>query len=202
QLEFEPDINTFIGGNINTANVRIVRPDIELHRNRPGNGKSLENNFNLPQTSIKSLVIEQPTMLLTNKSVKGTATLNWDGRIDKIELSDMQIAHNSPTRISSKKVLLSLHNFLYTGAGGKKFDAKDGKLDVQLNEVEFQQTETNEWDWKGVITRLDARKFVFDSVGKKCATLTLTTAKLNDFAVVSTSLLNMRELIASNTKFR
>ena len=202
QLEFEPDINMFIGGNINSANVRLVRPDIQLHVNRSGNRKSLENKFNLPQTSINSLVIEQPILRLSNNSAKGIATLNWDGRVDKIVLTDMQVAHNSPTRISSKKVELSLHNFLYTGAGGKKFDAKDGKLNVQLNDVELQQTETNDWDWKGVITRLDARNFILDSLGKNCATLTLTTAKLNDFALISTSLLNMRELIASNARFR
>ena len=202
QLEFEPDINAFIDGTINTANVRIVRPNIQLNITRTGNEKSLENNVNLPKTSVSRLVIEQPTLRLSSNNTKGLVTLNWDGRVDKIVLTDVEIAHNSPTRISSKNVELSLHNFLYTGAGGKKFDAKDGKLNVQLNDVELQQTETNAWDWKGVVTRLDARNFIIDSLGKKCATLTLSTARLNDFSVVSTSLLNMRELIASNTRFR
>ena len=156
----------------------------------------------MPQTSINSLVIEQPVLQLSNYGAKGPVTLNWDGSDNKMELHDLQIAHNSPTRISTKKVLLSLHNFLYTGAGGKKFYAKDGKLNVQLDDVEMQQTETNDWDWKGVVTRLEAKNFILDSLGKNCATLTLSTARLNDFAIVSTSLLNMRELITSNAKFR
>ena len=202
QLEFEPDIKTIIEGNIYTSNIRIVRPDIQIHRHQTGNGKSTGKNFGLPQTSINSLVIEQPTLQLVNTSEKGISKLNWDGQGNKIELHDMRIAYNSPARISTKKVLLTLHSFIYTGVGGKKFNAKDGRLNVQLDDVELQQTETNDWDWKGVISRLDAKNFILDSLGKNCATLTLNTARLNDFSLISTSLLNMRELIGANTKFR
>ena len=53
-----------------------------------------------------------------------------------------------------------------------------------------------------MISRLDAKNFILDSLGKNCGTLTLSTARLNDFSVISTSLLNIRELISNNTKFR
>ena len=202
QLEFEPDINTIIDGNITTANIRIIKPDIQIHSRKTGNGESKKKSFDFPLTSINSLTIEQPTLHLSNNTGKGIAKLNWNGSGNEIHLHDLLIVHNSPARISARRLELSLHNFLYTGAGGKTFDAKDGKLNVQLNNVELQQTETNDWDWKGDIGRLDAKNFIIDSLGRNCGTLTLSTARLNDFSVMSTSLLNIRELISNNSKFR
>ncbi|HZI52701.1 MAG TPA: hypothetical protein VFD56_03315, partial [Chitinophagaceae bacterium] len=202
QLEFEPDITTIIEGNIKSENIRIVKPDIQIHLGSTGNSERKKKTFDLPLTSIISLNIEQPTVQLSNNTGKGIAKLNWNGPGNEIHVHELSIVHNSPARISAKRLELSLQQFLYTGAGGKKFDAKDGKLHVQMNNVELQQTETNDWDWRGVISRLDAKNFIIDSLGKNCGTLTLSTARLNDFSVISTSLLNLRELISNNSKFR
>jgi len=202
QLEFEPDINNIIEGDINTANIRIIKPDVQIHLRSNGNEGSKKKPFDLPQTAINRLIIEQPTLQLSNNSGKGMAKISWDGRGNEIELHDVRLAHNSLARISAKSIQLSLHHFLYTGDGGKTFDAKEGKLNVQLNNVELQQMETNDWDWKGVISRLDAKNFIVDSLGKNCGKLTITTARLSDFSVISTSLLNIRELMTNNTKFR
>ena len=64
----------------------------------------------------------------------------------------------SSPQFSAEKLNLSLNHFLYRNPNGRTFDAGDGQLMVQLSKLELEQTETNEWDWKGIISKLEAKK--------------------------------------------
>ena len=202
KLEWIPDVNAIIDGKINAGNITIFNPDIHINLTKNSHPDEVTKIKHWPETNISQLIIQQPSLLFSKSTDKGIASISWKGTGNVFELHDFNISNHPSTIFSADKINLSLHHFVYSGAKGRIFDAKDGQLNMQLNKVELQQTETNEWDWKTTISKLDAKNFVIDSLGKRSGKLTLKSARLNDFSVVSSSLLNLRELITNNTKFQ
>lgn len=203
KLEFVADINALLNGKISTGDIRLTKPIIHLTFQKNNNSETEnKNNNNWPETKIGRLIIEEPVVQFSHTSEKGISHLTWNGVNNIADVSGFEISHSSPSKVSAEKLNLSLHHFLYTNAKGKTFDAKEGQLEIQLNNIELKQNEINGWDWKTFIVKMNANNFVLDSLGKNAGKLTIEKAKLNDFSVVSTSLLNLRELISNNTKFR
>ena len=202
KLEWVPDINAVIDGKVIAGDIRIANPVIHIAVTQKNEIETVKKISQWPETKVSRLVIEQPTLEFSKSGHKGIAKISWKGTDNVFELEELNISRHPQPQFSAEKLRLSLHHFLYSNAKGRTFDAGDGQLNVLLNKVELQQNETNEWDWKGIISKLEATKFVIDSLGKQAGKLTITSARLSDFSVVSSSLLNLRELISNNTKFR
>lgn len=201
KVTFVADINALLAGKIRTGDIRLVKPSIAVMLTKTeSHGEPAKPAW--PEVNIGRLTIEDPIVEFKHQSEKGLSTLSWNGVGNLADINQFSITHSSPVKVSADKIGLSLNHFLYTNAKGKIFDAKEGLLKVQLSNIELRQNELNEWDWKTTITKMDAQNFVIDSLGKRAGKLTLEKASLNDFTVVSTSLLNIREMITNNTKFR
>ena len=189
KLEFVADINALIDGKINTGDIRIFNPVIHINLNKTNNNPEVEiKSSSLPEAKIRRLVIQEPVLQYSNTSDKGISNINWNGTGNTVNVSDLDISHHPPSQISAGNVQLSLNHFLYSSPKGKSFDAKEGRLNIQLSKVELKQNEINEWEWKATISKLDAKNFTIDSLGKRAGKLTIASARLNDFSVVSTSL--------------
>ena len=202
KLEWVPDINAIIDGKVIAGDIRITSPVIHIDVTQKNEIETIKKISQWPETKIGKLIIEHPNLEFTKTSDKGTAKINWKGTDNVFELEDLNISKHPQPHFTAGKIRLSLHHFLYSSAKGRTFDAGEGQLNVLLSKVELEQNETNEWDWKAIISKLEAKKFVIDSLGKQAGKLTITSARLSDFSVVSSSLLNLRELITNNTKFR
>ncbi len=201
KLEWVPDINAIIDGKVMAAEIRISRPAVHIDVNQ-SEAETVRKISQWPETKIGKFVIDNPTLDFTKTSDKGTAKINWKGTDNSFELEDLNISKHPKTHFTANKIRLSLRHFLYSNAKGRTFDAGEGQLNLLLSKVELEQNEVNEWDWKAVISKLEAKKFVIDSLGKHAGKLTINSARLSDFSVISSSLLNLREMITNNTKFR
>ncbi len=197
KLEIIPDVNAIINGKINAEELHVFSPVI--HVNLTKNGGS-QNKW--PDAKIGKVSIHNPALQFSRTNENGLSKLNWKGDGNVFELTDLSIANHSATSVSAEKLQLSLQNFLFVNTKGKKFDAGEGKLEVELNKLELHAHEGGEWDWKGIISDLDAKKFIIDSLGKKTGRLNIESAKLNNLSVSSTTLLNPGTLIRQNTTFR
>lgn len=197
KLEISPDINAIINGRINAGELSIFNPVIRVNL-----AKNTSSQKKWPEAKIGKLSIHEPSLQFTRTNENGVSKLKWKGNGNVFELTDLIIGNNPSPLVSAEKLDLALHNFKYTNTKGRTFDAGEGKLTVQLNKLEIHSNEAGAWDWKGIISSLDAKKFVIDSLGKKNGKLTLESAKLNNLSVSSATLLNPRELIRQNTTFR
>lgn len=197
KLEISPDINAIINGRINAGELSIFNPVIRVNL-----AKNTRSQKKWPEAKIGKLSIYEPSLQFIRTNENGVSKLKWKGNGNVFELTDLTIGNNPSPLVSVEKLDLALHNFKYTNTKGRTFDAGEGKLTLQLNKLGIHSNEAGAWDWKGIISSLDAKKFVVDSLGKKNGKLTLESAKLNNLSVSSATLLNPRELIRQNTTFR
>ena len=197
KLEITPDINAIINGKINAELVRVTNPVVNINITK---GNNPENKW--PVAKIGKLIILGPELQFGQTNENAVSNLNWEGNGKVFELSDLTISNLPANRVSAEKLLFSLNKFIYSTSNGKTFDAGEGKLDVELNKLELQTSEEGKLKWKGIITHLDAKNFIIDSLGKKAGKLTIESAKLNNLSIGSTTLLNARELIRRNAAFR
>jgi len=196
KLELTPDLNAIISGRITAADINIFNPvaHINLVKNN-----STANKW--PEAKIGKLSIHDPVFQFSHTNENGLSKLNWKGNGKVLKLTDLVVTNDPSRQVSAEKIQLDLQDFLYTNAKGKTFDAGEGKLVMQVNKLNVHPNEAGAWDWKAIITSLDAKKFTIDSLGKRAGKLKIESAKLTNFSVSSTLLLNLRELIRHNTSF-
>jgi hypothetical protein len=197
KLEISPDINAIINGKINAAELHVFNPVANISLTKT-NGSSIK----WPVAKIGRLSVHDPALSFMRYNENGESKLNWNGNGKVFELIDLAVGSDPALRASAEKLDVVLNNFLYTNPKGKTFGTGEGMLIVQLNRLELHQTEAGTWEWKGLITSLDAKNFVVDSLGKRTGKLTIASAKLNNLSVSSATLLNPRELVSQNTTFR
>ncbi len=202
KLEMTPDINGIIDGKINAEAVHITNPSvrIRLAKSTGVENSVIENNW--PETKIGKLSIEQPVLEFIKATDKGTMKLNWKGNGNVFALTGLAITNRPSANFSIEKLQLSLHNFLYTTAKGRKINTGDGKLEMALNKLYLLRNDAGAWDWNGIINHLEAKQIVVDSLGKKAGKLKIENAQLNNLAISSANLLNLREILRNNTSFR
>lgn len=197
KLELVPDVNDIINGRLNADNIKVFNPSIEANLIK---NNSVHNKW--PEAKIGKLTIQNPTLQLSKANENGVSRLNWKGDGNTFALTDLVIDNTPTSSISIQKIKLALQNFLYTNTKGRTFNAGEGKLTVELSKLELHANETGEWDWKGIISNLDAKKFIIDSLGKKSGRLTIESARLNNFSINSATLLNPGAWIRQNAMFR
>ncbi len=197
QLKISPDINGIINGKINADEVLVFNPDVKISQTKGDSSKT-----KWPEGKIGKLSVYQPLFQFNFKSDHGVSSLYWEGNDKVLDIAGLSIRSQSASVVSADKLHLALHKFRYTDIHGKTFDAGDGKLMIDLNNLELHPGDTGVMNWKGVITNLDAEKFVVDSLGKKMGKLVIHSGKLNNLSINSSTLLNLRELITKNAGFR
>lgn len=197
-INFTPDINSIINDKIYVDAVTLLKPVIKLRLN---NSEGSEKKANLPDANINKLIILQPDLSFINTNDKGTAALTWknNGDNNTFELTNVKI--NEANGFSADQLLFSINNFIYTNPKGRSFNAGDGKIIATVNDLKIHQNEINAWDWQGTVANLNATNFILESIDKKGGKLTITTAQLTDFAISSSSLLNLRDVVKQNTDF-
>jgi hypothetical protein len=200
-LTLVPDINAMIQGNVEADAVKVFEPSIRINL-FAANPVAKEKKTGSGNILLGSLLIEQPAIHFVNAGEKGNSTFEWEGKEGKnsFVLSNFKV-NNNAAAISADQLVFSMDHFFYTNAKGKKFAAGNGKLTAQIDKLALQKNETDNWDWQGIITQMNAENFVIDSLGKKSGTLNIVTGRLRDLSISSSLLLNMRELVAHNTRF-
>jgi len=66
----------------------------------------------------------------------------------------------------------------------------------------FDRSDTGKWNWKAVIAELLVKDLVSENLGNHAGRLEINAAKLNDLALRSTSISNIRQTLKENTAFR
>jgi hypothetical protein len=197
-ISFVADVSSIIKGNIQADAVKVVQPVVKVNLT----AEPVASKPNLQTIAIGSLLIQQPDLQFMSTNALGSFVLKWNGKeaSNSFELKDLKV-NNETSSVSANQLRFSMAQFLYTNKKGKTFNAGNGQLTAQIDQLTLHKNETDNWDWEGTVANLAARNFIVDSVGKKRGKLTIALAKLNDLYVNSAYLLNLRDLVSHNTRF-
>ena len=171
-VSFIPDIQSGIGGEIRTRDMRINKPVARVDLLQTTAPLPLDR-LNLPVARIDKLVIEQPDLQFSNQGDKGKISLEWDGKkasTNEIVLIDLKTTSNS---LSIRQLLFSLDHFLFTGMNGRKFDAGNGTLTALLDDLYLQQEPGMDLSWNATLSSLEGKDFIIDSLGRKAGRMVI-----------------------------
>jgi hypothetical protein len=200
-----PDINEILKGHINADGVKLFQPVVKINLSGTvTTGADVASaKKGMQDIHLGSLVVQQPVIAFSSIKDKGATLLEWQGKTDQntIEVNNLRINKDNPSSFAADQLRFSMDHFFYISNKGKKFDAGEGQLAAQINQLAFSKNEAEAWDWQGNVTNLSARNFVIDSLGNGDGKLTIERAQLNDLAISSYLLINARELVKRNTRF-
>jgi hypothetical protein len=198
---FTPDLNAILNGAVVADNVDISLPTFRIKQDAAAVSGTTASK-ELPVMNIGNLRMKQPDFLLNNPGSDGFTKIEWrrkEGVNDYVEVKGIKITKDSAVTIAS--LGLAIRNFSFTAAG-KSFDAGEADLITRLDNFSLLPSETDGWDWHGIIGDLKANNFLIDSIGTQAGTLKISTARLGNLAIGSETLLNLRQLVKENKSFR
>jgi hypothetical protein len=199
RLSLVPDIQSAIAGQINTGEMVISKPVFQIHLT--DNNKATTSGLNLPLGKIAKLVMEQPEVLFTKKTPEGLVSLEWNGKANASNSIVLVDLNTTAQEVTAQQLVLNLHNFVYRGLENKRFDAGEGSIYAELNDIRFDEKESAT-GWRAHLETMEGKKFVIDSMGNNAGRMTIHSIFLKDLNMNSASFGQIRKMIAENKSFR
>jgi hypothetical protein len=200
-IGFTTDLNSIINGSVVMDNLDIVRPVILLKK-LPKENATTTKRKKLPDISAGKISIREPDLSFGQPGQAGFTKIEWHSKEDKtnsVELRNFKIKNGSSVTVD--QLLLSAHAFSF-GVGEKTFNAGNGGIKTQIDQFVLKPNDAGEWDWHGKITDLQANNFLLDSLGNRPGQFWITSLRLNNLAISSQAILNIRQLVKENTSFQ
>lgn len=200
-ISLVPDISAMIQGVIKADGLLITQPQLTISLVQTDTVQAPQKN-SIHVIALGKLTIRQPVVKLRTITPKGNTWLEWTGNNpdNSVELTGLQI-DNEAGKAGIDQLLFAMDHFRYTDAKGKIFDAGDGRITGQVNQLSWQTSENGLYNWAGTLSHLSARRFVVDSMDAKGGTLTIDSARLSNLSISAATLPDLRKLISKNTRF-
>lgn len=198
QLNFIPFVQSYLDGKAKLNDVVIHAPLIKA-RLLPGDNKAGA----MPSLSINSIRIEDPRIEYEKKKDNGSFSLDWDGRGsgNAIVISDFVNRKENGWDLLVKKISLSLAKFGFKDPKGKKFTTGTGSIQADITDLSLRE-KTNGLDWQALLSSMNVKDIVFDSLGRKKQSLYIDQMGLQDLGLSSSSVNNIKNLTKANLRFR
>ena len=92
---------------------------------------------------------------------------------------------------------------MYIAKTGKTFDAGDGEISAELNNIKLIKDESNQkWNWESLVKSTSAKNFVMDSLGKNSGRLELYDANLENLSISSSSINSLKKITDQNSSLQ
>src|SRR5690606_12196108 len=111
-----------IDGQVNTAMLKISQPQIDIRMGLSDDDDDLDDAL-WPETKIGRLVIDEPQLKYSRQRDEGISSLNWDGKGNSLEFSDLRTGGKTYKSLTAQSLALTLHKFSYKSAKGRSIDA-------------------------------------------------------------------------------
>ncbi len=197
-LSVIPDINEMLSGRYVMDQLVLNKPVLTAGLSDKG-AKAF-----LPPTRIGHLLITQPEIRFSLADRNGSIRIDWNGAIEKdnkVEIRQLEVSQDQP-ELRLQSLEMNLDHFRYQSPKGKHYDAGSGKIETVINKLVYQPAADEPANWSATVSKLDARQFIIDSIGKKNGILSVESAAIRDLEINSEILTDPYQLVAGNTRFR
>lgn len=185
QITIIPDITQIINGNVHVNSIVIEEPDVYA---KLGKKDSTENNEakKSPSISIGSLLLKRPNVQLELEG-KGEipSLISWQGNKYEsfVQINNFKSDENIPASADLLKIYLTFFDF--KNNKGKAFATNDNKLNLEFENVLFEQDADKAIHWSANANILSLDKLKFDSLGQNNITVTLNEGDVKNIALNS-----------------
>ena len=196
-----PHIQPLLNGDIALDGINMVKPVINLSLTVNNTGEE-KKKTGFPKMNISELKLTQPQINFAQISDSGSFNLDWHGERNAsnfLLLNELQTGSGSA---SLKNIQFYLTDFIFTGSNGKNFNTGEGKVSVQIKNIQLEQKKDTTLEWNANVTNFDARDFRLDSIGKLKGNLVMNSGTLNNLNINSYTINNLQKLAAANTAFQ
>lgn len=197
-MELIPDINAMLQGHYNIKELTVVHPVLTAVLSDEGAGTFL------PPAQIGRLQLIQPEIRLGIQGRQGKIQLDWNGAVvkeNKVAIEDLQV-RKSPDELRMGTLKLNLDHFRYTSPKGKHYDAGNGSIETVINELVYHPAGDEPADWSAMVSELNARHFMVDSIGRKNGIMQVDEAGIRGLKINNDILTDPYQLVAANTTFK
>lgn len=196
------DINSMINEDFRIHSLAVSKPMVNMYLAGKAEDEMEDEQMKWPGISIEKLHIQQPNIYVRKQGENEAGWLEWKSADSNfLEIEQFSTNTNEGPGFKAGRLSFLMDRFSFRNEKGKTFDTRKGQLSARVEKLAFHKNEAGAWDWKGKLSQLYARNFVLDSIDKNGGKLVIATAKLNDLTISSSLLLNLYELVKSNTKF-
>lgn len=197
-ISLTPHVQQILDGNVSVDDVTINKPIINI-----ASAASVARGVSglSPKIGINEIHLLNPEITYSHKSDSGYLHFNWKGsknETDVLRLNDLQLKNGL---LTMTKASFNLTNAIYTTAQGKSLITSNAKISAYLRNLRFQLPNTKASEWAATVSKLSVNDFMLDSIGTKKTNLEIHSAQVNEFTINSSSIRNIRELMASNKSF-
>ncbi len=202
-LSFIPDLNQILNHSYDLKDLKVEKPVLYLRSEKKENGGAVPKGFSF-DININTIQLSQPVVDVQLSSLNGTSTLQWNKTPDpfnQLQLKGLKLKRHSATDISLDQLAASVKGFHFTSADGKSFNTGKGTIRTQVKDMNVHEMDDKTWDWKAIVSKLEADDFTFDSLGKKKGTLFIQNGSLSELRLHSSTIKKMASLVQSNTSF-
>jgi hypothetical protein len=197
-MHLEPDIQSVIDGEMRLKNANIIMPIINISAE---SNESPQQPWSLPLINIDKLYVSSPRISFTNRTVNGEFKFNWiSDRTARGYLSFSDL-NTSSSALSAGKLKMLMSGFSVTGVNGKQFNAGEGEITTEFENIKLGRNSSGPMSWSAVISSLIAKNFKSDSLGKKNGSLVLESMLVKGLNIGS-AMKSFRQILKNNQHFR
>lgn len=199
-LTFIPDVHSVINDNIIANEVTITKPLVHIHT-RPKDSVESIKGLSLPLVKMNKLLVVQPEIDFTKETINGMLTMKWKGAASSNNSILLLDAGTSRSSVFGKQLHLSLNNFHFSAPDGNRFDAGEGEITAQINDLKFSKGPDSTGSWRAMIANLEGKNFKVDSLGKNAGRLNIKEVQLRDLLIHSGAT-TLSKILKENAGFR
>ncbi len=198
QAAIVPQLNNWLAKKFHFGKTSLSNPSIIAHLVQKQNSRpdSLSLQF-------ESLSLDHPFIRFTQQQEEGNTFFEWNGakNNNQIAAAGFHFKKNSSPKLTIDTLTFTAEDFTYTNAQNRQFNAGEGWLSADLQQVEWKKNDIGTAEWKGKLDRLDAKKFQLNNLGGKKGTALLEQGSITHLLISSGLLLKPTELIKQNPAF-
>ena len=203
-VSLTPDIYSIMHQATKLDNIEILNPLAKIKLSKQDS--AVKGSTSLPHLDINKISIQQPDINFSRSTEKGTITLKWNGPSEKnntLNLINVSSDNKPVSKATIGNARFTLNHFLYIAKTGKTFDAGDGEISAELNNIKLIKDESNQkWNWESLVKSTSAKNFVMDSLGKNSGRLELYDANLENLSISSSSINSLKKITDQNSSLQ
>ena len=197
QVIFNPDLNEITRGRIVGREVKLVNPLVFVSHLT---GLQFSGTRQFPSVDIGRLILEKPEIHIVLPGMR-VSSIDWKSRADKnnfISVDGLKI--DSISGVKAARARFGIDHFTLH-ALGRNFGTGNGFIQGDVMKIAILGV-NGAWTWEGKIADLKVNDLAFDSLGRKNGRFQLSSGRLNDLEIRSTSFDDLRRLVRENGAFR